>query len=225
MVVREPAVRPSTDGQAAAAAIRAPGRRRRISLAVVALLVSAGAALTFAVLWSSAGERVPVLAVARPVAAGQVISAGDLVVVRVSVDPGLQPLPGASHGEVVGQRAAVGLVPGTLLVAGHLSARAPVGDEQAIVGLALRGGRLPSTALRPGDRVQVVLTDAPAAGTDGQAVTWGRVLATGTVFGIEALDDATGGLRVSLLVDADVAAEIAGAGAADRVSLVWVADP
>lgn len=222
MVVREPVLRPSPDGQPATATIRASGRRRRISLAVLALLVSAGAALTFAVLWSNAGQRLPVLAVAQPVAAGEEIGAADVVVVRVSTDPGLQPLAASMRGEVIGQRAAVGLVPGTLLTAGHLSAGPPLGDGQAIVGLALRGGRVPSTALRPGDHVQVVLTAAPGAG-EGDQAGWGRVLASGTVFGIEALDDATGGVRVSLLLDSAVAAEVAGAAAADRVSLVWVA--
>lgn len=84
-------------------------------MTVVAVLVAAGSALVFALLWLNAGDRGAVLAVAGAVAAGEVIEAGDVAAVRVSVDPVLAPLPARARADVIGQTAAVDLVAGTPL--------------------------------------------------------------------------------------------------------------
>ena len=53
-------------------------RRRSVPLAAAGVLLVVGCALVFAVGWLQAGHRQPVLALAQPVAAGQVITAADL---------------------------------------------------------------------------------------------------------------------------------------------------
>lgn len=231
MALREPRVRRSADGQSrrdAVGASVAPVRRRRLPLTVVAVLVAAGSALVFALLWLNAGDRRAVLAVAGPVAAGQVIEASDVAVVRVSVDPQLAPLPASARTDVIGQTAAVDLVTGTLLTDAQVGAQSLLSAGQAVVGLALDGGQVPTPRLRTGDRVRVVATTLPGASTQDSTAgdgALGRVIADGEVFGVEPLADGAAGVLVSLVVDEDVAPEIAGAAAADRVSLVLVASP
>ena len=231
MALREPRVRPSTDGQGRRSALAgpvAPARRRRLPLTVVAVLVAAGSALVFALLWLNAGDRRAVLAVAGPVAAGQVIEASDIGVVRVSVDPQLAPLPASARAEVIGQTAAVDLVAGTLLTDAQVGGESLLPAGQAVVGLALDGGQVPTPRLRTGDRVRVVATTVPQASVQDSTAgdgALGRVIAEGEVFGIEPLVDGAAGVLVSLVVDEDVAPEIAGAAAADRASLVLVASP
>ncbi len=230
MALREPQVRPSADGQGRRSAVgapAAPARRRRLPLTVVAVLVAAGSALVFALLWLNAGDRRAVLAVAAAVAAGEVIEAGDVVVVRVSVDPVLAPLPASARADVIGETATVDLVAGTLLTDAQVGAEALLPAGQAVVGLALDGGQVPTPRLAAGDRVQVVATAVtqPTA-QDPTAVNeaLGRVIAEGEVFGIDPAPQGAGVL-VSLVVDADVAPDIAGAAAADRVSRVLVGSP
>src|SRR5581483_10050264 len=71
---------------------RAPAHRNQSRVAMGAFLIVAFS-LAFAVSFSRAGDRQAVLAVARPVAAGQVITAADVTEVRISADPGLHPVP------------------------------------------------------------------------------------------------------------------------------------
>lgn len=204
-------------------------RQRRWSLALVSVLVTLGSALTFAILWANAGDRQPVLAVSKTVPAGQVIEAGDLTVVRVAADPGLRPLPVERRDEVVGKTAAADLVPGTLLTDGHLGDESLVGQGEAVVGVAVQGGQLPVGNLRRGDRVRVVLTSPAGSPAEGSAGTGGggtaslgQVVAEGRVFEVEQLADASSTVVVSLVVPEERAPTIAGASAAERVSLVLV---
>lgn len=228
MALREPQVRPSADGQGRRSAVGAPAvpmRRRRLPLTVVAVLVAASSALVFALLWLNAGDRRAVLAVAAAVSAGEVIEAGDLVVVRVSVDPVLAPLPASARADVIGETATVDLVAGTLLTDAQVGAEALLPTGQAVVGLALDGGQVPTPRLGAGDRVQVVATAVTQPTADAaEDGALGRVMAEGEVFAIEPAAQGAGVL-VSLIVDEDVPADIAGAAAADRVSLVLVGSP
>lgn len=194
-------------------------RRRKWSLALVGTLVTVGSALAFAVLWMNAGDREPVVVVSRRVPAGQVIEASDLSVIRVSSDPGLAPIAGGRVDDVVGLVAATDLVPGTLLTTEHLDQDDILEAGSAVVGIALRAGQLPA-GLQPGDRVLIVRTTTP--GTESDDTPLGSVLDEGRVKDIGDRDVASGSLVVSLVVDEDVAPEVAGAASAELVSLVLV---
>jgi len=141
--------------------------------AALGLAVACGA-LSVA-LYASAGARKPVLAVARAVPAGSVITASDLRAVRVADDPGLAPIPVGAVGGVLGQHAAVALVPGTLLTRADLSGGPTIPAGWASVGLDLKAGQLPA-GLIPGQTVVVVIT--PPA---GQAASAGSGGSQGTV--------------------------------------------
>ena len=231
MAVRQDVTSPRRDRDGQRPAPRRfvpPQGRRRLPVVAVAALVAVGSALVFAVLWMNAGDRRAVMAVAAPVAAGEVLEAEDLTAVRVSADPQLSVIPASARQEVVGRRAAVDLVAGTLLTTAHLRSGSPVAAGRAVVGVALDAGRLPAARLQPGDRVQVVQTlpptGDPAATGDGPL---GRVIADAEVAAVHAGDEAvaSGSALVTLDLAEGDAPQVAGAAAADRVSLVQVAAP
>ena len=128
------------------------GRQRRWSLALVAVLVTVGSALAFVVLWMNAGDRKPVLAMARDVAAGQVIESGDLTVVRVAVDQVIRPVSASSRDDVIGTPAAIDLRAGTILVQGHLGDDKGLETGTAVVAVPVPVDELPAPDLQPGDR-------------------------------------------------------------------------
>lgn len=191
------------------------GVRRRVPVAVVALLVAAGTALVFAVLWTNAGRRQPVLAVAAAVAAGEVVEPSDLVVVRVAADPGLQLVPAADQGSVVGQVARSALPVGSLLAPEQIGSGPALAAGSAVVGVSLTGGQVPTPTLRAGDRVRLVGTSGPE-GMEAVA----PVAAEGLVFGVERPADLPGRVVVSVEVAEAAVEDVARAAAADRVSLV-----
>jgi flagella basal body P-ring formation protein FlgA len=61
-------------------------RERRPLRALVLVMVAAGCAAMFALMFSRAGDRQPVLVVARTVPAGVAIAPEDLTVLRISAD-------------------------------------------------------------------------------------------------------------------------------------------
>jgi hypothetical protein len=201
-------------------------RQRRWSLALVGVLLILGSALVFLLLFLNAGDRLPVLSVARNVPAGQVISADDLAVVRVGADAGVETISESERRNVIGQTAAVDLLPGTLLVAAQLGEPVALADGEAIVGVDLVGGEQAVPDLQEGDEVLVVLTtltqagateDDTAAGSDlGEVITRARVsVVTGS-------EDDPDRVVVSLIVPEASAGQIAGANAANRIALVLV---
>lgn len=138
---------------------RAPRARRR-SPAVLALAVALVAAggLGGAVLYNATGQRSAVLALAHNVPAGQAISAGDLVVAHISLDPSLQPVGAASLENVVGMRATADLMQGQFLTAGDVTRSSLVQTGDQVVGLPAKDTQLPAATLQPGDKVMVVST-------------------------------------------------------------------
>src|SRR3546814_5856237 len=67
-------------------------RQRRWSLALAGVLLILGSGMVFLLVFVNAGDREPVLAIAREVPAGQVISGADLQIVRVGADPGVSTI-------------------------------------------------------------------------------------------------------------------------------------
>jgi hypothetical protein len=201
--------------------------RRNTPLIAIGVLLMVGFGLAAAVLNINAAHRTAVLAVARPVAAGQVIHRADLTTVKISVDKGLRPIPATDSSSVVGRSAAVPLVPGALITRGQVTDSSRLPKGKVVIGVALKAGQLPTDNLRPGDQVLVVATGAAAnalneGGAAANQTPQGAVLVrTATVYGVESpgsgSDNST---TVSLLVDEADAPALAGAGAANQVTLV-----
>ena len=200
-------------------------RRRRPLRAVVLLVVAFGCAGAFAVLLSQAGDRSPVLAMARTVRAGTVVTAADLTVARVSADSTVHPLPASARARVIGRTANYTLVAGTVLTEGQLGAPADPGPDESVVGLVLKGNRVAPGGLRKGDKVQIILTPSAAdasrsdTGTAAGSTPLGRVLTEGRVFSDPAKGSGDSTL-VSVVVSNAAAPSVAGAAASDRLTLV-----
>ncbi|MBB5157468.1 SAF domain-containing protein [Saccharopolyspora phatthalungensis] len=144
--------------------LRGGGRRRSIPhLLLGALLVLACAAGV--VMWSlNVGDRRPVLALARPVAVGHVLSPQDVREVSIATDPGVATMPAAQASTVVGQTMATSLPAGSLLTPDVLGAGRVPGPGQALASLALKAGQFPPE-LAPGARVAVVFVPGSTTGS------------------------------------------------------------
>ena len=194
-----------------------PTRQRRPGYAAVGLLLVIGLAAVFGWLYSTAGSKVPVVVVRAPVAVGAVIDRSDLSTVDVAGD--VTAIAGANLDSVVGQRAAVGLLPGTVLQRSMLTEVDPTPAGMVQVGVAVKGGQLPAGGLTPGDTVQILRL--PPAGGDAAAAPV-VVAATASVFA--ALPDPvqTGSTLLTVLVPAEQAAAVAGASGAGAAAVMKV---
>lgn len=199
--------RPTTDA--------APPRLRRRPLMALAwaALVVVGGALGVAV-WMGSTNSSEVVAVRTAVDRGAIITATDLMVVRVSVDPAVQVVPASHLSGMVGQRAASDLSAGTLLSPGEVTSAVVPATGQSVVGVALARGKLPATPLRPGDQVRLIQTPADQADVPATQITIDAV-----VVSVTASEDGQS-VVVDVLVPSARAPEVAARAATDRVALV-----
>jgi hypothetical protein len=187
---------------------------------VVGVLLVLGCALAFADASVHLGSREEVLVVAQPVAAGQVLTAGDLRAAGVSTGSGLDVVLVGGESSVIGRRAAVPLVAGSLLSATEVGAFPPVGSGSDEVAVGLKAGAFPPD-LAPGDRVQVVPVASTSGGGAGSVASGSPVDAT--VLGVDAAPPGSGSPTVfSLQVGRGDADEVASLAAAGEASLIEV---
>ena len=187
-------------------------RRRPAVLALAVVLVGLGALVNAVAVRQ--GDRVAVLAVARPVPVGQQIAEADLSVVQVATVSSLVTVPADQRASVVGRYAAVGLRPGSLLTSDAVTdQRAPLAG-QAVLAVAVKTGLVPARGLGPGDRVLLVPVsgDQPTRPADSAPVH-ATVVDVGQ-------PDSTGAWAVDVAVDEPAAAELADAAASGRLALV-----
>jgi hypothetical protein len=156
--------RSATPSGAGLAPVR--GRRRPWLLGLGALLAALGS-LTVVWLVGAAGQRQEVLAVRADVAYGEALTADDITIARVSVDPGIAVLPGVDRDAVVGQVATTRLVPGMLLTAGMVEPGGEPGPGRVLVPIAVPAERMPAGGLRAGDRILAI--DSESAASDATA--------------------------------------------------------
>ena len=203
-----------------ASRVACPGRAGGggVRLAAGTLLAVVVGALVLAVGWVRAGTREPVLALARPVAAGQVITRSDLRVVRVSAPGPAALVPAARLAQVAGRAAAASLPAGSLLAPGDIGGPSP-GCGQAWLGVAVRPGRYPP-GLSPGQRVAVLVV--PASGRGGLPAA--RLAGRGIVLSVTAARSpgGTGETLVELEVPQAAGPRVAAASAAGQVTLAAI---
>lgn len=200
--------------------IPVPPRERRPALAALAVLLVVGGALISGYLVMVSGQRVPVIRVGQPVAAGQRIPASALQEVSISAS-GLDTIPWNDRDQVTQTFATVNLVPGALLTNGMIGTTSSIAKGTVVVGLALKPGQLPAGGLRPGDRVALY----SVAGQNGQAsIPAGTVLApAATVFDVVTAgngDVASDQIQVSVSVPVGQAGDVTQAASAGAVAAV-----
>ncbi|MDH6706836.1 hypothetical protein P3T27_003563 [Kitasatospora sp. MAA19] len=164
------------------AAPHAPGRtlrarRRRPAVLAMAVALIAAGGLGGAVLYNSTGQRVAVLALARDVPWGQVITDDDLVVARIAGDPALRPLAATEREKTVGMRAATDLKRGAMLTRADVAQALLVQPGQIVVGVSAKRTQLPAGRLQPGLQIVVVYTpdNNKADSMPATVITVGRV--------------------------------------------------
>lgn len=155
---------------ALATPVRAPMRpRRRPALVAMGVALAAAGGVLTATVVAHTGGRVAVLAVTRAVPVGTVITRADLTVIHETPNANLSPVPAGQESNVVGQVAAVALLPGSLLIQADVTSATVPGVGQELVGVALGPGQLPGRALVAGMRVLVVATPGGVSGSAGAA--------------------------------------------------------
>ena len=177
-------------------------------------MIATGALLGWFVV-EQLSSTTPVVVLARDVPAGELIEREDLVVANVPSTPALRTVPGQQLTSVVGQRAVNTLPAGTLLSPASIAERVFPAGGSSLVGVALTAAQMPGEPLQGGDRVRVV--DTPTAQGDPPATTPASIPAT--VASVSA-PDASGVVVVTVVVDADVAPDLAARAATGRVALV-----
>lgn len=197
-----------------AATARVKARRRPWVFALMAALVAAGA-LGTAFAFTSVNDTQEVLVVSSDIKRGETIKAGDLSVVRVSVDPALTPVPGSQKAELEGSRAAVDLWAGTLLTEQAVTDNLVPGEGESLVGISLTPAQMPSEPLYGGDVVRIVTTP----GDQGEVTDKEPVTIEATVVGVSRVEE-TGETVVDVSVPEAEAADLAARAATGRVALV-----
>lgn len=216
-----------------------PRTRKPLTIAASAALVFVSIA-AFAAIYSSSNHQRSVLVVTRTIQQGQQIAGGDLGQSSVAISGGITPILVADAPELAGKRAAVTIPAGSLLVAGDLTGSGQIPSGDAVVGLALKDGELPSGGVEPGEQVMIVQTAGPgvsvASGSSSSSTSsassnqssgigggaTGVLVPQSTVFATAepSVNSSNGATQlVSVEVSSTLAAAVSTAAAADQVSL------
>lgn len=192
---------------------RAAQHGRKVPYMTLGGLLVIACVVSFAALAARLGERVSVLAVARPVAAGQTITAADLRAVSAVDDPALDLVPTSEADQVVGRSAVVPLLPGTLVTRALVGQAAFPPTGRVVSSLALKPGQVPQ-GLPAGSHVAVFVATPTGGGqapATGAASGGTRTRLPAVVLGVDPAGDGQGGTVVTLLIDASDAAALAAA--------------
>lgn len=165
--------------------------------------------------WTSTSNTHEVVAVRQTITRGETIGLGDLMTVRVGVDPGLRTIPGERLASLVGQRAAMDMAEGSLLTDEEVTAKVVPTRGNSVVGVALPPSLMPGEPLVAGDRVRIVGTPGP----QGDVGLGDPAAIAATVVGLYPNGE-NGQTVVAVEVPQDEAAELAARSATGKVALV-----
>ena len=192
---------------------RMPGRRnpKWIALGIIAMCL--GGLLSY-VIYARVATEVTVVAMASTVYRGEVIEQDDLTTLTLRAGSIAQAVPADELKTMIGKRAAVDLVEGSVVVTTAITTEAVPADGRAVVGLKLAAGRTPTSLLVPSSAVRLVALPAET----------GSDKLSGDTFIGQVVDQAPGADGTSILVNVDVPADqaptIALLAAQDRIALV-----
>ncbi len=157
--------------------LRARRSPRLIAVGVLAVVLGG---LGAAALYSMNTDNISVVVMVHDVVRGDEIQPADLAV--VSVPGGMQVDTSAADelDQLVGRTARSDLPAGSFPVARHVGDD-PIPSGHSLVGIRLASGRLPTTALPPGTRIQLVsLAEGDASVVDAVVATTPMVLEDGS---------------------------------------------
>ncbi len=184
----------------------------------VALIVGLGALGYW--FYTQAGAKVPVVVAVHDIAVGHTIDRSDLSTVQVS--GGVTAVAGNHLSSLVGQTAAVEILPNTLVQRSMVTRGSALTSGQGLVGVATAPGQIPSSGLVPGDRVEVLqLPDKGSAASSSSAASAVLVPAA-TVYDVRANPSSAGGTLLTLVVPTSAAFGVSQASNAGSIALVKV---
>jgi hypothetical protein len=162
--------------------IAAPRRRNvpYLLVGVLLVVVCAGAAVVAA---RALGGRTSVLALARPVAAGQVLTVGDVRAVEMASGSGVDLVPAGSAPSVAGRTVAFSLPAGMLLTWADLGPAQVPAAGQAVAAVGVKPGQFPPD-VQPGARVAVLVSAGTDSGAGAGAGPAAGTSWTGVVVGV-----------------------------------------
>ncbi|MFF0147018.1 hypothetical protein ATK36_5369 [Amycolatopsis sulphurea] len=150
-----------SDGKKPASRLRGTKRRRSLPHLLLGALLVLACASAFLLVSLNSGNRESVLALARPVAVGQVLTVQDLKQVNVAVDPGVSVVDANQAVSVVGKTMSASLPAGALLTLDAVRGAGAPATGQAIAALSLKAGQFP-VEVSPGAHVSVVFVPGQA---------------------------------------------------------------
>jgi hypothetical protein len=154
------------------------GRRRSVPYLLLGVLLVVVCAAGGVFAGMQLGNRESVLALARPVAVGQVLTPQDIKQVSVASDSGMDLIPASESSAVQGEPLAFSLPVGSLITRTVLGAPQIPQPGKAIAAVGLKPGQFPPD-LSPGTTVAVLATpgQGTTAGTaTGQTSSWTAVV-------------------------------------------------
>jgi hypothetical protein len=177
-------------------------------------VLAACGAVVSASLVTGADRSVAVLALARPVAAGHVVTISDLRVAHVS-GTGLSALAASAEGSTVGTTAVASLPAGTLLVPGMVAeAPAPATGSQ-LVAVAVKAGLAPPQVAAGRAVSLIAVTTAAGDGPSHQPTV---LVGSARVIGVS-MDATSGDTDLSVMVPDRSAPAVAQASADGGVAV------
>lgn len=187
-----------------------------VALAVALIVTFAALGFWF---YAQAGSKVAVVKAVKDIPMGHTIDRADLSTVEVA--GGVTAVAGNHLDGLVGQVAMVEILPNTLVQRAMVGSAAPLPSSQAIVGVAVSAGQVPSVGLQPGDHVQVIGLGQKGVAS-GPGSTSSVLAASVLVNDVRGNPSAAGGVLVSLVVPVNASVPIATASNAGLVALVRV---
>lgn len=175
----------TTDGAKPTSRLRTTKRRRSIPHLLLGALLVVACAVAFVMVSLNVSNRHAVLALARPVSVGHVLTAQDLKQVNIAEEPGISIVDAGQATSLVGKTMSESLPEGAVLTPDAVSGTGIPTAGQAIVALSLKAGQFPPE-VSPGTHVSIVfapgqagttLTNPPTPGT---TTVWRAVVASVT---------------------------------------------
>ena len=185
----------------------------------VALIVGLGALGYY--FYASAGSKTPVVVATQDIPVGHVISRSDLSTVEVA--GGVTAVAGDHLSSLIGQHAAVEILPNTLVQRSMVTSGSTLKSGDGLVGVAAAPGQIPSSGLNPGDKVEVLqLPQKGVTPSSGSSVPSPVLVPAATVYDVRVNPTSSGGMLLTLIVPSDDAFGVAQSSNAGQIALVKV---
>jgi len=213
-----PTVNGSRPGKAPQRGTQLPTRTRPKGYAALAVALLVGFGALGAWFYTSAGSKVPVVMAKNDIPVGHVIGRDDLTTVDVA--GGVTAVSADHLSSLLGQRAAVEILPNTLVQRAMVTSGSPVAAGQGLVGVAAAPGQIPSSGLVPGDTVEVLQLPQKGVAAASTSSASAVLVASATVFDVRPNTSSSGGTLLTLIVPTSAAFGVAQASNAGQIALV-----